>query len=638
MNARAAVSSGCILAAAAVLVAGCATRGGRWRDEDARAGGRTFWVDNAATNATDTNPGSSARPWKTIARAGSATNELRPGDTVLIRSGVYRETVKITVSGAPGRPVTFAAAPGARVVIKGSEIVRAPWTKVTPDPGVKEPWPNALANVWKVKLGEEFLPDPNEPLQFNDCGVSKSQIMQVIVSDAYPLQPIGPAGAAYADAEKKWIVAEPIGRGLEDIRRDSFYFDPATHELYVKVGGEPGWFLMEVAVRNGVLGVAGVHDVVVRGLEVRHSRGSLVSLGGCERVTVEDCRLALAGFCNLGVYVSSNCIVRRCDSSWAGNTGMNLYRTTACTVEDCVLTCNNYRRFGNGWHDGAMKNIPGNVRTTIRRCEVAYNHSLGIWFDTGNQDIRILDNVCHHNGGDGIFHEGNWGGGVIAGNLCYANRGMGIAISDHVDNAMLRKTWAGDVEERYRPLKEYIDPKSFEGPEPILWVVNNTLAENRGPGACGLRTEERDSWQILRNVRVMNNLFLRNVLPDEHGQGQALSAEMLFWMHGGPDGKRLNTSNHSDYNVFTEPCWLLAGYGCPAIRGLDAWRAAYSEERHSRVRPVPYLCSSAGFRLLSKAGLELAGPLPEDVLTRWRSANPKRVGASLSQWPVPTTN
>ena len=73
--------------------------------------------------------GSQAVPWKTIGRA-AAAKELRPGDTVLIATGVYREYAQIKVSGEPGRPITLAAAPGARVVLKGSEIITGPWTRL----------------------------------------------------------------------------------------------------------------------------------------------------------------------------------------------------------------------------------------------------------------------------------------------------------------------------------------------------------------------------------------------------------------------------------------------------------------------------------------------------------------------------
>jgi len=84
--------------------------------------GATYWVDGANPQASDAGPGTEAQPWRTLARAGRAP-ELQPGDTVLVRSGVYRECLDILVSGEPGKPVTFSAAPGARVVTKGSEPV-----------------------------------------------------------------------------------------------------------------------------------------------------------------------------------------------------------------------------------------------------------------------------------------------------------------------------------------------------------------------------------------------------------------------------------------------------------------------------------------------------------------------------------
>lgn len=58
----------------------------------------TYHVAQTAA-ASDENAGTEAAPWKTISRAALA-RELKPGDTVLIRSGVYRESVAVTVSGS----------------------------------------------------------------------------------------------------------------------------------------------------------------------------------------------------------------------------------------------------------------------------------------------------------------------------------------------------------------------------------------------------------------------------------------------------------------------------------------------------------------------------------------------------------
>ena len=62
----------------------------------------TYHVDQGVPTAADANPGTEAAPWKTIGRA-AAAEELKPGDTVLIHTGVYREHVEVKVSGGVGQ-------------------------------------------------------------------------------------------------------------------------------------------------------------------------------------------------------------------------------------------------------------------------------------------------------------------------------------------------------------------------------------------------------------------------------------------------------------------------------------------------------------------------------------------------------
>ena len=296
--------------------------------------------------------------------------------------------------------------------------------------------------------------------------------------------------------------------------------------------------------------------------------------------------------------------------SWNGDTGLGMSLTEDCTIEDCTLMCNNYRHFSPGWHAGGMKNIPDNVRTTIRRCEVAYNFNCsGIWFDGAspghvNRDIRIVDNVCHHNEGTAIFYEANGGGGVIAGNLCFANRNIGIDVQAHI-------------------------PDSDATVQKRLWVIHNTVADN----VEGIRVVDRGGWQILRSTMVMNNLILRNSEPGDVGQGAA--ADLLLWMHADANDKRADTSNHSDYNVFCAgtPVILKPAYGFNNTRTLDVWRQRFEEDLHSQILPILFECSHAGFRLLGENGLDVAGPLPAEVTSVWKPTNPKRVGANLTRWP-----
>ena len=72
-------------------------------------------------NGSDQAEGSDAHPFETIGRA---ANIAQPGDTVVVHAGVYREWVRPRCSGlSDRRRITYTAAAGEHVVIKGSEAV-----------------------------------------------------------------------------------------------------------------------------------------------------------------------------------------------------------------------------------------------------------------------------------------------------------------------------------------------------------------------------------------------------------------------------------------------------------------------------------------------------------------------------------
>lgn len=66
----------------------------------------TYVVDGDSPAASDANPGTAARPFKTIQHAADVA---AAGDAVLIRPGTYAESVTIRHGGTSGHPVTFQA-------------------------------------------------------------------------------------------------------------------------------------------------------------------------------------------------------------------------------------------------------------------------------------------------------------------------------------------------------------------------------------------------------------------------------------------------------------------------------------------------------------------------------------------------
>jgi hypothetical protein len=69
------------------------------------------------TTGNDNNSGSFLKPWATI---GKAAKTMVPGDTVLIREGIYEESIKPARSGLPGKPITYKAFKSEKVIVDGS--------------------------------------------------------------------------------------------------------------------------------------------------------------------------------------------------------------------------------------------------------------------------------------------------------------------------------------------------------------------------------------------------------------------------------------------------------------------------------------------------------------------------------------
>lgn len=243
-----------------------------------------------------------------------------------------------------------------------------------------------------------------------------------------------------------------------------------------------------------------------------------------------------------------------------------------------------------------MKCIPFNRRCTVQRCEAAYNiASDGIWFDTLNSDIRILDNVSHHNDGCGIFFEINKDGGIIANNLVYANRGRGIYISGSQNT----------------------------------WVVHNTVAYNDG----GIICMPREGDWTLENVFVYNNLLINNyVTAQTITRGSDLTLYMGELGYDPQPGLRTAMTVHSDYNVFANNSWTpLIRHHWNPDNTLQQWQERFGEDLHSRLVPVAHELDGTSFRLLSTEGLDVAGPLPAQL--GWKPAYPRRVGCDRTHWP-----
>ena len=128
---------------------------------------KTYYVDNNSAKADDNGPGTSARPFRTINKAAQV---LQPGERVVIASGTYRECVRPLRGGTgPTQMISYEAAPGAKVFIKGSEVLKDGWVQESIPVGFRRPGgpagqaPQAQVTAWKYEFTGAMFPDAYNP-------------------------------------------------------------------------------------------------------------------------------------------------------------------------------------------------------------------------------------------------------------------------------------------------------------------------------------------------------------------------------------------------------------------------------------------------------------------------------------------
>lgn len=126
-------------------------------------GGAAYYVHPAGGDAND---GSEQQPWQTLQHA---VRQLKPGDTLYVRGGLYYETVYLTRSGTAQSPINIRAFPGELPIIDGGlrEFAESPNTSWKPHPsGADDEFVSTrtYADVADRLTPRQFLPGAWEPM------------------------------------------------------------------------------------------------------------------------------------------------------------------------------------------------------------------------------------------------------------------------------------------------------------------------------------------------------------------------------------------------------------------------------------------------------------------------------------------
>ncbi len=359
----------------------------------------TYIVDVNHPQASDDNPGTEDKPFKSIGRA---VQGLKPGDVVLIKAGEYREAITIEMNGAAGNPIVIKAYPGqeGKVIVLGSEHF-TDWKQLPGNP--------VWTTAWKYRLKSHY------PENWEDFGEYTKRCEMVFV-DGKPLRQV-------------------LARGL--LRLGTFFVDETKGELTIAVPFGTALKNVEVAVRQRGIFVRGSH-LHLKGLTVQYVANphdeAAFEVRGTD-IVLEDCRAEwnnLDGFRLAGRRIQ----MRNGVANHNGRCGIS------ASFHESLLENNttdeNSWRFGPDWHSGGMKIVGGApsgnrvIGHTARN-----NNGRGIWFDYGCRSNRVERCFLHGNLIAGLEFEAclseNWAVNNI---ICHTRmdkgapheRGTGVGI------------------------------------------------------------------------------------------------------------------------------------------------------------------------------------------------------------------
>ncbi len=317
---------------------------------------------HVATNGNDANPGTRESPLRTIQHA---SDLAMPGDQITVHQGIYRERISPPRGGASdAKRIVYQAAPGEKVEIRGSEVVKS--------------WTRAQGDVWKATLPNTFFD------RFNPYS-------DVIHGDWFePKGRLHHTGAVYLNGE--WLAE---AARLEEVLKST----PATPLWFAAVdrnnttiwaqfpGADPNQQMVEINVRRTVFYPAqpGRNYITVRGFAMRQAATPWAP------PTAEQVGL-IGTHWSKGWIIEDNTISRStCSGIALGKYGDEWDNTSANTAEGYVKTIG--RALKNGWNKQTVgHHIVRN--NTISHCEQAgIVGSLGAVFSvvSGNtiHDIHV---------------------------------------------------------------------------------------------------------------------------------------------------------------------------------------------------------------------------------------------------------
>jgi hypothetical protein len=559
---------------------------------------KTYYVDTSAAAADDNGPGSGARPFRTISKAAQV---LQPGERVVIAAGIYRECVRPARGGAsPAQMISYEAAPGAKVFIRGSEVLKDGWTQVSSPVGGRGaggPGGSTQPSIptWRHELTGAMFPDGYQPFALPSImgswqwldprAVDMGPFLRrrgLVFVDGKPLEPVEQqrelAAPGLQPVPDFTVPAQPQN-GLPPRRRGGpimqevggstdlrFWVEDSGRAIQLRlVSGTPADHAIEVTTRQAafVPAQSGLGFIRIKGLTFQHAANAypfpqfgMISCAGGDHWIVEDNTIEWANGGGLSIGRDANSgaapqpgashILRRNAIRYCGIEGIGGMGTNNALIEDNLIEWCGWADAERGWEAAGAKFH--NARNLLFRRNVVRHmrHANAIWLDVGNANCRITRNV---------FAD------VVS---------VGAAVHIEMTTAT-----------------NQIDNS-------VIWNVRNAepgTAGQRGCAGSGIFDNATDKLIVAQNLigHCDNSGIFAITRPDRRGSGTGTGntiSNNIFAACGKSAIVFLNASNEAEGNVYVGMPPRLQGYGeGDATQYLDlaAWRDAHGWDKNSVV-------------------------------------------------------
>jgi len=275
--------------------------------------GRIYYVSK---QGLDSGSGSVSEPFFTIQKA---ADMMQPGDKCIIGEGIYREWIKPPRGGSNEyERITYTAAEGEKVVIKGSEQITS--------------WIHWKEDIWKVDISDSFFGDFN-PFKLNVSGG------WLIFGHEYHLGEVYLNDEAYCEKLHLNEVLAASGTWFTEGTE-------TTTSIYANFGGiNPNSSLAEINVRECIFFpiVKGLRYITIDGLSMVQAAANWVNFTDFQHAAV-------------GTYYGKSWIIENCyisDAKCAGLVcGNNIFVKKGT---DQLLNARDFKVGWNVYYQGARK-------------------------------------------------------------------------------------------------------------------------------------------------------------------------------------------------------------------------------------------------------------------------------------------